>query len=66
MAYVNRAFLHEMDGKLRLAENDYSSAIYYDQNNHLFHMRRAQYYWRQEKIPESNQDLKIYWDLKNR
>lgn len=46
MAYANRAYLYELEGKYKLAENDYSSAIYYDQHNHIFHMRRAEFYWR--------------------
>lgn len=49
-AYVNRARIYELDRKLKLAENDYASAIYYDAENPLFYMRRAEYYWRSNKF----------------
>lgn len=41
MAYMNRASIYERDGKLKLSENDYSSALYYAPEDPIFYMKRA-------------------------
>jgi len=57
--------LYEADHKFKLAENDYASAIYYDPENAGFYMKRAEFYWRNQRINEANEDLKVYWHIKN-